>query len=255
MPYQAILHYDLPIWDETASGRSLTEVRQGHLENPYSDYLELLRYLFALATDSPPDSLERFADCGSLRIEDPGNPWARYTLMLLQMTPGSEKPGWYDFAPEAFSELLKQDLLAPCFDGEAYRNLDYYLTALAELRLLREKPQAQAMIQRLWIYDELLDFYWATFPLRKILAAAYLLLGWRWFCLDAETYPLHYRGGLLAALALLDAQPESASRVHKDLVALHDQLILTAGARLAEPLLAELREAIQAAIQKLSDAR
>lgn len=251
MPYQASLHYDLPIWEETATGRELREIRQGVLENPYPDYLALLRHLSALATQAPQSELERFADCGDLKIEHPGSLWSRFTLLLLQWTAGPEKAGWYDFTPEAFSEVLEQDILKPCFDGEAYRNLDYFLTALAELRLLRELPEARPMIQRLWVYEELLDFYWDTFPLRSILAEAYLLMGWRWFCLDAETHPINYRGGLLAALSLVATHPEQAAQVHQDLIALHDQFVLTASARLSEPLLAELRVSLQDAIEKL----
>ncbi len=251
MPYQASLHYDLPIWDESSAERQLLEIRQGSLENPYPNYLELLRHLMALASDAPLVELERFVNCGELKIENPGSPWSRYSLLLLQWTAGPEKAGWYDFSPEAFSKLLAQERVQPCFDGEAYRNLDYYLTALAELRLLRELPAARDVIQRLWVYEELLDFYWDTFPLRTVLAEAYQLLGWQWFCLDAETHPMNYRGGLLAALSLLATQPDEAPRVREDLISLHDQFVLTAANRLNEPLLTELRISLQEAIEKL----
>lgn len=253
MPYQAALHYDLPIWDETAAGRTLREVRQGSIENPYPHYLALLEHLLALATDAPLEELQRFADCGELRIEDAGSPWSRYSLLLLQWTAGAEKDGWYDFDAERYTALLQHPLLKPCFDGEAYRNLDYYLTALSELRLLRELPAARPILRRLWIYEELLDFYWDTFPLRGVLAEAYKLLGWQWFCLDAETEPLHYRGGLLAALSLLATDPDSEAQVRADLIHMHDQLVMTAASRLAEPLIAELRSSLQAAIAKLTE--
>ncbi|MEZ0373561.1 MAG: hypothetical protein ACAI44_31010 [Candidatus Sericytochromatia bacterium] len=252
MPYQATLHYDLPIFEEGPEGRSLREVRQGSIENPYSNYLTLLRHLLALATDAPRAELLRFADCGGLQIDDSGGPWSRYSLLLLQWTAGPEKPGWYDFDAEDFAELLKEPLLAPCFDGEAFRNLDYYLTALVELRLLRELPASRPVLQKLWIYEELMDFYWDTFPLRRILAEAYKLMGWQWFCLDAETEPLHFRGGLLAALSLLATEPESEHQILADLISIHDQLVLTAGSRLTDPLLAELRSSLQEGIDQLT---
>lgn len=252
MPYQAALHYDLPIWDENENGRALREVRQGSLENPYANYSALLSHLLALATDAPLAELQRFADCGACRIEAPGSPWSRYSLLLLQGTLGPEKPGWYDFDPADFQSLLQHPLVQPCFDGEAYRHIDYYLTALAELRLLRELPQSRPMLQQLWRDEDLPDFYWETFPLRGILAEAYQLLGWAWFCPDAERDPLHYRGGLLAALALLTRHPERESEIRADLVALYDQLILTAGEQLNAPLVAELRSSIQDAIHQLA---
>ena len=74
-----------------------------------------------------------------------------------------------------------------------------------------------------------------------------------WFCLDAATRPLHYRGGLLAALSLLATEPSSEKRVRADLVSLHDQLIMTAGGKLDDPMLAELRSTLQDAIDQLTD--
>ncbi len=255
MPYVETLNYEYPLWQE--EGRSeapqLEKMISGSLVNPYPNYLALLRHLKSLATDAPLEQLTAFADCGQMALRAPGSAWSRYSLLLFQWTEGPEKPGWYDFEDSDFSKLLNEDdFLAPCFDGQAYRNLDYYLAAQVELRVLRDLPDNANQIQALWLEENLLDFYWQTWPLHKVIHQALEIQGWQWFCAGAEHNPLHYRGSLLALLTRQEYQPEAQQQTHRELIALHDQLILSAGHTLTKPVVAELRQSIQSSIEDLA---
>jgi len=212
-----------------------------------------LRHLKALATDAPLEKLRAFAHCGQMALRAPGSAWSRYSLLLFQWTEGAEKPGWYDFADSDFTRLLQEDdFLQACFDGQAFRNLDYYLAGQAELRVLRDLPEQADQIQALWLEENLLDFYWQTWPMHKVIHEALELQGWQWFCAGAEQNPLHYRGSLLALLCRQEFQPDAWQQTRSELIALHDQLILSAGKTLDKPVIAELRQSIQSSIEDLT---
>lgn len=254
MPYLEALEFEYPIWIERDGERQVQEMRQGRLENPYANYLELLRSLKHLATTASEEELEHFADCGDFSLRNPGSPRSRYALLLLQWTSGDAKPGWYDFADQAFTEfLLQDDLLLGCFDGTAYRNLDYYLTGLAELRVLAELPDDSEAIQQLWLEEGLVAFYWRTWPLRQILARACQLKGWPWFCAGAPENPLVYRNALWAQLSLQESGMSDPESLKSDLVAVHDRLVIQAQQNLEQAEIRRLRQELQEAIEAVPE--
>ena len=254
MPYLEALEFEYPTWHAHTGERQLKAMVQGRLENPYRNYLDLLTHLKNLATVSSEEQLERFADCGDLSLRNPGSPWSRYALLLFQWSGGEPKSGWYDFNPEAYTALLHADnLLDGCFDGSTYLNLDYYLTGLAEVRVLESLPDDSDSLQQVWLEEGLIDFYWQTWPLRKILARVCQLKGWQWFCIGASENLGRYRNGLVALLAQQEAERSDPETLKTDLIHLHDELVMQAGDRLKKPEIQDLRTTIQAAIDRVPE--
>lgn len=266
MPYIDAIHFEYSVTEADGDAASC-EVRKGALKNPYHNYLHLLRHLKNLATTAEHDELLRFADCGHVSLRNPGSAWSRYALLLFQWTDGPHKPGWYDFEEEAYTQLLTEDdVLQGCYDGMSFKDLDYYLTALAERRALIELEQGPELLQPLWLHEALADFYWHTLTLRPLLGELAERLGWPWFCgfLPGSTFELHpdftemsptrrFRYGFLALLAAHEHRPVDPERQRQELVALHDRLVLDHQVEFQSEHFKELRSLIQDAIDQVPE--
>lgn len=253
MPYLEVLEFEYPLWKPTANGeRQLDKMERGQLQNPYANYLELLQHLLKLAQSEDPDFLQSFADCGELSMHQPGSVWSRYALLMFQWTQGPIKPGWYDFETADYTELLQAPLIQGCFDGQTFLNLDYYLTGMAELQAFKNPAVDSQSLREVWLEEGLIDFYWETWPLRRVLAEVCRLKGWKWFLAEQEPGLKYYRYALTALLSRQENEPDSQTQadIRAEIVRLHDHFVMQAADLHDSFQGQDLRQMMQDAIAK-----
>ena len=197
--------------------------------NPFDSIIDCLDYYKWIATDAPIEELRAFAD-----YEIYGKGYDKllkreelYRFQLKNMS---------DFSDDEMDEIVKHTYNDP-FYSEFYAHgpapvncIEFYVVAMAELRAFSELSDVDTqMLKWFWIGSEDFIVTYKTLGLDYIVAQAYKILGYRWFCEEAYKDTVRYQYGVEAIFCAKKyaKDEEELKSLKKDLFGIYENILFS----------------------------